>query len=158
LIIGSVAENIVRHAGCDVLTVPPKTEVDRVPQRLLAATDFSPASGHALDICCQLGKALGAHTTLVHTFDPSVPVPSTGEKRREGPFMSIEALRAELEASLAETQRRHFDDECSVGRELLMSDSTAEGLVAYAKDDGSELMVIGSHGRSGMARFLIGSV
>jgi nucleotide-binding universal stress UspA family protein len=156
LLIGSVAENIVRHAHCDVLTVPPKTAHAVLPKRILATTDFSPASAHALEIAGMLRRTLGAELTLVHTFDPTLPVPNTGET--PGPFLPIEELRQQLDASMQEAKTTHFGDDPKVSTDLVVGESTAEAILAYAEDKAVDLIVIGSHGRTGLARFLIGSV
>lgn len=156
LLIGSVAENVVRHAPCDVLSVPPKSVVDHVPRRILAPTDFSEAAGIAVDAADRLAKSFEAELTLVHCFDPSLPVPNTSDA--PGPFMPVMKLREELQKALDEARKSRFGDDARVSTALVAADSTAEGINAYAADNKSELIVIGSHGKSAFARFLIGSV
>jgi len=80
LILGSVAEQLFRLASCPVLTVGPSVpaglEEHRVRQILLA-TDFGPASLHALSHAFSLAIGHNARLTLLHVVLP-LPVPDTG--------------------------------------------------------------------------------
>jgi len=80
LLLGSVAEQIFRHAGCPVLTVGPGSDPDsplEQPQPLntfLFATDFGPASLHALSYAVSFANHFGAKLVLLHVL-PTVPLP-----------------------------------------------------------------------------------
>lgn len=77
LLLGSVAEEIFRHAPCPVLLVGP--HVSRTAarfERILYATDFSPGSLHALPYALSLAREDGAHLTLLHVVQagPAIPM------------------------------------------------------------------------------------
>ena len=79
LLLGSVAEQVLRHASCPVLTVGPdalRTLFDH--QRLshvLFATDFSESSQHALSYALALAEENNAELTLLHTLEQLQPMP-----------------------------------------------------------------------------------
>jgi nucleotide-binding universal stress UspA family protein len=79
LLLGSVAEQVLRHATCPVLTVGP----DVVPSLLdheqlthiLFATDFSEGSMHALPYALSLAEENDAELTLLHVLEEVQPIP-----------------------------------------------------------------------------------
>ena len=156
LLIGSVAENIVRHAHCDVLTVRPGTEDADVPSKILAPTDFSDGSLLAVSKAHDLAVSFNAELIVLHVFDPTVPIPAGSDA--PGPFMSQESIEAELKQALVKLHEAELGESERVKTELLVSDSYAEGICAYAEDNAIDRIVVGSHGRGALSRFLIGSV
>ncbi len=79
LLLGSVAEDVFRHAECPVLTVGPhatRWEIDGNLQHILFATDFGPESVHGLPYAISLAEENRAHLTLLHVApEPPVPLP-----------------------------------------------------------------------------------
>jgi nucleotide-binding universal stress UspA family protein len=74
LILGSVAEKVLRKASCPVLTVPSRA-VDAVPRdvtslhRILCPVDFSTSSGHALEYAASLAQEAQASLTVLHVVE-----------------------------------------------------------------------------------------
>jgi nucleotide-binding universal stress UspA family protein len=74
LVLGSVAEKVLRRAGCPVLTVPPGA-ADAVPrervsiEQILCPIDFSPGSGRALEYAVSLAQETHARLTLLHVVE-----------------------------------------------------------------------------------------
>jgi nucleotide-binding universal stress UspA family protein len=122
-------------------------------KRILVPTDFSAPADAALTYAIDLASKLGASISLVHVFDdPSgihtgeyVPMPS--EMRGE--------IVADLRRRLAELVAKRGHSE--LNPQLLVG-PTARTIVETARDSGADLIVIGTHGRHGMSRLLIGSV
>jgi nucleotide-binding universal stress UspA family protein len=83
LLLGSVAEDVFRHAECPVLTVGPhatRWEIDGHLQHIMYATDFGPESVHGLPYAISLAEENRAHLTMLHVApEPGVqlaePVP-----------------------------------------------------------------------------------
>ncbi|MGH8698492.1 MAG: universal stress protein [Burkholderiales bacterium] len=124
--------------------------------RILVPTDFSAPSEAAWKTACRLGRALGAELILVHVFaEPPLysEGPFSGERVREvyatGRAWVEKMLEEWAEAARAEGLTARVLVRLGVPhREIL-------ALTAYERAD---LVVIGTHGRGGVERALIGSV
>jgi nucleotide-binding universal stress UspA family protein len=151
--IGSVAEKIVRHAPCDVLTVPPDAEAP-VPfvDRVLLATDFSDTAMKAAEAASSIAVA-GTEFLCVHVFDDTIPVvlPSGG-------FESTAQTSERLARELENWQSQVFGSERSVTGEIIAGGNADAALTQRASEWKAELIVVGSRGRSAVAHLLIGSV
>jgi nucleotide-binding universal stress UspA family protein len=101
-------------------------------RRILCASDFSSASQPAFARAVDLAKAYRAELIVAHVLTPSLPVMMDGA-------MSPQAYRAMNTAARRDGQAQ------------------LDGLVSKAKRAG-DMIVIGTHGRTGFARFLAGSV
>jgi len=79
LLLGSVAEEVFRHAECPVLTIGPhatRWEMDGNLQHILFATDFGPESLHGLPYAISLAEENRARLTLLHVaLEPGVALP-----------------------------------------------------------------------------------
>lgn len=81
LLLGSVAEEVFRHAECPVLTIGPHStrwNVDGHLHHILFATDFGPESVHALPYALSLAEENRARLTMVHVSpQPGIALPET---------------------------------------------------------------------------------
>jgi len=158
LLLGSVVESVVRSAHQPVLTVHPS---DRRPVEpvgtLLFPTDLSADSDAALEGAIRLlarqphGKIL-----LVHTFHlaPSV-VPFTGFGEAVPPYFVENAQQiaeTAVQPVVERLRRRGFDVESVVER-----GDPAEVVIALAAKRNVDVIAIGTHSRSPLRRFLLGS-
>jgi nucleotide-binding universal stress UspA family protein len=125
-------------------------------RRILVATDFSPASAPAFERALELAKDLGAHLTVVHAYqDRSLP------ELGFAPTASFEEwdreARAQAEARLAPLVARAR--EAGIDAEgLLAPGFPDEAVVEAARRRRADLIVVGTHGRRGAARLVLGSV
>src|SRR5439155_13561294 len=70
LLLGSVAEKVLRQARCPVLTVPPKSgAAPPLYKRLLCPVDFSEPSIRALRFALSIAQESGPHVTVLHAFE-----------------------------------------------------------------------------------------
>jgi nucleotide-binding universal stress UspA family protein len=152
-LLGSVAERVVRHAHCDVLAARAVAEGDGA-RPIVAATDFSSGSEVAIERARSLGRRLGLPLELLHVHDETVPVPA--EEGRG--FVSTAVMKERLERHLAATRDAYFGDDTEVGCSVIASRSAADAIARFAADYRAWLVVVGTHGRTGATRFLIGSV
>jgi len=152
LILGSVTERVVRNSPVPVLVVPPESAVTYPPESVLVGTDGSAGADEAVD------EAIGIATAADGTLHVLSVLEST--------LLGIDVRSA----SAAEERERRDEAELESARERateagLESVETAieEGDVVgtlndYAADHGIDLLVVGTHGRTGIDRRLLGSV
>ncbi|MFC7229852.1 universal stress protein [Salinirubellus salinus] len=155
LLLGSTTESVLRHAETPVLTVRPSEET-RVafPYRsVLVATDGSDAAGHALDHGVSLAAETGAALHLVTAVDPGA---LGGVGRVDVAVEAMEdAAERVLETACTTAEAAGVDP---VDASVLSGPSVHESIEAYVADEGVSLLVLGTHGRTGLDRFVLGSV
>lgn len=155
LLLGSVAEQVVRHAPCSVLTVGRRAFSEApLANGVLVASDLSEGAEAAVAAAVMLGRSFPTRVTVAHVFDPDRPHPdphSVGEA-----FGDPATVEAATHQRLEQIVSRHFADQ---GRaELLHGDDPALALCDLAERTHPELLVVATHGRSGVSRVLLGSV
>lgn len=156
-LLGSVAEQVVRAASCSVL-VTRGGDPDRGFERIVVGTDFSPAAEGALARAVELARP-GATIDAVHCFH--VPLLSLTTAADAVPVEGYDSLRAELladahahgDAALA----AHAAAPVTI-RFHLKEESPREAVCDLAEQHHADLVVVGSHGRRGLRRVLLGSV
>ncbi len=126
--------------------------------RILAATDFSPASEPAVAQAIRLARSEGATLTLIHVYEPPGAASFGSYVASPGLYEQIEeALRAGAEKGLAplvEAARKEGVEAAP----LVVRGIAHSGITEAAAKNHADLIVIGTHGRSGFFRFLLGSV
>jgi len=130
-------------------------------QKILAPTDFSPASALALDAAAMLAKQFGASIVLLYVYDPTLlsplyALPGAGavlEATPRAPEFE-ESIRREMTRLRAE----RLDGVPEVDFVIKQHPNAAEGICEAAGEHGADLVVLSTHGRTGLAHMLIGSV
>ena len=127
-------------------------------KRILLASDGSEASRHAAHMAVGLARAHAANLTAVFVVDP-YPYLGLGQTNPLG----FQAYMAQAQAHAAQV---HAEIEAlcraqapglNLQLRLVEGVAPADGIVQTAKTEGADLIVIGSHGRSGLARLMLGS-
>ena len=133
--------------------MPPKT----IFRHVVHATDFSRASGKAFATAIAVARAGRGALTIVHVLTPVVPVAGEGYVLPET-YDQIEAsARAAAGKQLDRLVARARDAGVrAVG--LLRTGVPHETIVRTARARHADLLVIGTHGRTGLARLFLGSV
>jgi len=124
---------------------------------ILVPLDFSPNADRALDLALAVAGQLGAkciHLLHVH-HPPPMPTPLPGS----GPsYVEVEGRLLE-EAALALATRAERVKAAALSVEMKVeSGAPAEVIFAEAEAQRADLIVMGSHGRSGLTHVLLGSV
>ena len=147
LLLGSVAERLLRRAPCPVLTVP-RRMADVVPvgstlyPRILCAVDFSPASAKALDYAMALGAANDSRVTAVHVVEAaSILEPMFVDM--PGGFQAV--LRANAVEGLHRFVAEHAGA-ARTAREAIGNGKPYSEILRLAAEERSDLIVLGAHG------------
>jgi nucleotide-binding universal stress UspA family protein len=126
-------------------------------KRLVVATDFSDTAERALAVGIRFAKLMGAALDLVHVYylpSPGVlsPMPGVVPAPPPGPdeLKTIEQRFAALGAKAREAGVHYLSTN-------LVGDPPDE-INSYARRIGADLIVVGTHGRTGIRRALLGSV
>ncbi len=128
-------------------------------QKLLVPLDGSPFSARALPVATALARRTGASLHLVTVLDPAAYVPFVpGEVLM--PVLDTDALAARREADeaaiAAEAARLAASGRTVTG--ALLEGTVVETLAEHASRIGADLVVMTTHGRSGLGRLWLGSV
>lgn len=126
---------------------------------ILVPTDFSDASKLAVNAAAVLAEQLGAKVTLIHVHDPEAlrPPATLGWSPAQQKDLDSEVEQAVADSldALRTSQLAKVKDLDSA---VLHDSSAPHAICAYAEKIGADLIVIATHGRTGLKHLLIGSV
>lgn len=126
-----------------------------LPKTILVPTDFGEASDCAVEYALELAKALGSEIVLLHAFEiPAVGFPdgaliATAEMTNR----VLEGAQVGLDRQVAQYEGRGV-----AMRSVIKQGDAWRSVVGTAEELGADLIVMGTHGRKGLPRALLGSV
>lgn len=156
-LLGTTADKLVRYSPCPVVVActqnEPRGNLDGA--RWLVAMDLTPHSLAGLDVARDVAKGTDGELLLMHVVAPigADDRPGSGEwsdvleqhKRREAALRMDELVAEKTEGTHQEQVER------------IAFGSPADELCRAADELGADVLVIGTHGRKGLDRFLLGS-
>ena len=155
LLLGSVAENVVRCVDVPVLTVRPMIDVsDFGPKHILVTHDFSDRSAEAVRIAGAWAEALGAELTLLHVVEPvvypdyyaiNIASSDTMTRLRDRAVVALDRAANEILGA------QPVNTTVLIGR-------AADTIVVEAGASDIDLVVMGTRGLSGLEHLVLGSV
>lgn len=154
ILLGSVTEKVVRHAPCSVLAARPGGNDSAAFARVLCPIDFSDGSRRAVERAAELAAPSGAGITLLHVVE--LPFMYTGEPVAADFVGDIEKRSTHQLEDWASDLRSKVS--VPVATEIRIGSPGAQTLALLDQDPTFDLVVIGSYGRTGIRRVLIGSV
>jgi nucleotide-binding universal stress UspA family protein len=148
--LGSVAEHVVRTAGCPVLTFRPDARLDRL-RKLLCPVDFDQSSIDALKYAFRLARQNHAQLTVLHVdtlpFEPSeIPVHQPLPEWKKEMLVQLQRL---IDDNLGRDAR------CEL---VVEQGDAARNILEVIADLHPDIVVMATHGRSGLGHFFLGSV
>lgn len=136
-------------------TVTPHLKTTSIPIKgILATTDLSEQATLALKIAARLAKQLHARLHVLYTVTPQLYVSETAALSAELHKAEIERGQEELHDYLSRIPEVHTIRH----EEIVLSGQPAGAIAELVEMKGIDLVVMGSHGRSGLEKMVLGSV
>ena len=127
-------------------------------KKILAPIDFSEHSMNAMRSAMELAKDLGAEVHLVHVIAPHnhfIPLPLATNVEQSRELAREAAMLEQAEEELAHFKKDEFGDSKKVTTFAVIG-HPVQKLVDYAKEQSIDLIVMATHGRSGIEHVLLG--
>jgi nucleotide-binding universal stress UspA family protein len=155
--LGSVAEEIVRMSECPVFTIreakkptPPKAK-----ENILVPVDFSEHSQNALANAKEIAKSYQAKIHLLHIIEETIH-PAYSLSGKSSIFDIVPNIKEDCEKRLKKMISETAGDE--VKTEInIVSGQAANEIINFARDNSMDLIVISTHGLTGLEHLLMGS-
>lgn len=124
-------------------------------QNILVPTDFGEASQHATDLALTMALRFDAKVTLLHVA--ALP-PYYYSAYAEGLAFPVEEMETRARTMLQDAQAKVLKQYRKVETLLVASEQPWQQILDSAKTVGADLIVMGTHGRRGLSRVVLGSV
>ena len=121
-------------------------------RRICCPTDFSESSRGALEEAAQIARRYGASLTLLHVVEPAATAAEVAFAPPPG--WAEDASAATLASWKADAERMRGGQVAT----SIVSGGAAVAIVDFVRSIGADLIVMGSHGRKGFRRLVLGSV
>lgn len=125
-----------------------------LPKHILVPTDLSAEAEQAIDYACELAQTLGARVHLLNVVGvPALGVPELGVALTA---TTIDQVVVDNQTAMDDLARRKCG--ALAGEVLVRSGDAMDVINQTAKEVGADLIVMGTHGRRGLSRMLLGSI
>jgi nucleotide-binding universal stress UspA family protein len=160
--LGSTAERVVQHSPCPVLIVRPdahdragfngrRSPTDFRPARILVPTDFSECAKRGFRFAVKLAREFKAELRLVHVINPHA-YPFGDE------YAALDAAQLISQAShIARKRMRDMGAKTKARYSVKIEHGSPARKICEAANQDTDLIVISTHGRTGLRHALIGS-
>ncbi len=126
-----------------------------LPRSIVVATDFSETAEKATLAAVELAKKLDARVLLVHAW--MIPLVSSADVPVPLPANFIDDLAADAQRAMDAALKRHQAAGVPVTGKVVCRDPR-DGIIELAQEAKADWLVIGTHGRRGLKRLVLGSV
>lgn len=146
--VGHVTARVIGHTSRDVLVVPAGTAIGW--KKIVIATDGSRQSASAVDQAIAFARSYGGELRVISAVDV------TGEFHAEAPQVVEELVRK------AKTYTAAVKEKAAAAglraESFIAEGDAADAVTKLARTESADVIVVGSHGRTGLHRLLMGSV
>ncbi len=155
MLLGSVAEEVIKTSPCNVITICNEDSIKSDPKRVLVPTDYSSHAFRAVLDGYNITQKLGADITLLHVIEK--PIPSAYYL-----VADEDTIDHFYELTARDAKKKLYDINKDAGIRLnckieVIKGHVASSITKYASDNKVDLIIMGSHGYTGLTHFLLGS-
>ena len=126
-------------------------------KHILVPVDGSPTAALAIDKAVALAKAFGSTVTAIYVIDP-YPFTGVGTDYAYGQAQYLTAATAEANEAIKGAKQAFEAAGIAVKTALVEGHAVYKGILETAESGGADLIVLGSHGRRGIEKLVLGSV
>ena len=126
-------------------------------QKILVAIDDSEISVNVIQQAAQLAKALNSEITVVEVMALDPYLAETYIRLGQSNDL-IERVRGYVQENLAKAEQKFEELGLTVATQILEGFSVPQEIINAAQNLGADLIIMGSHGRTGFKKFILGSV
>jgi len=162
VLLGSIAENVLRHAPCPVLVVQGrKTAAEEPPLvslgRILVPCDLSEASQRAVAEAGPIAAAFGASVDLLHVVEAKTPAVLTTLGWGAVPGTDTASLEASAKLFMEQILRPLLPEDVAARLQVRSATHPAREIVTYAQEEGVGLILMTFRGYDDIGDYLLGS-
>lgn len=125
-------------------------------RKILHPTDFSPGAEPALELAIEVAHKFQAELTLLHVYRNPAFVGAFGDGYLLPPDI-VQTIASDAHSALEKLRQRVAEAGVQV-KTLGVEGAPCEGIVGTGQSQGMDLIVMGTHGRTGVRHLLLGSV
>lgn len=126
-------------------------------KHILVPVDGSKTSMLAVSKAAGMAKAFGSNVTVLYVIDP-YPFTGVGADFADGQSRYISAATTEANTALDVAKKAMTDAGVSVTAVMGEGHAVHDGILSAVESTGADLVVMGSHGRRGLEKLVLGSV
>jgi nucleotide-binding universal stress UspA family protein len=158
LLLGSAAEEVVRLAPCPVFTIRELKEPKPVMQvnNILVPVDFSNYSGKALAYASEIAQSYKAQLQVLHIIEETMH-PAFSVTGKSSIFDLVPGIKDDSRKR-AEKMIKEFVSDKVKTKVFIQGGRAASDIIKFANENSSDLIVIATHGLTGLEHMLLGSV
>ncbi|MDH3269432.1 MAG: universal stress protein [Ignavibacteria bacterium] len=158
LLLGSAAEEVVRLAACPVFTIRELKEPKPVMKinNILVPIDFSNYSKSALTYATEIAQSYNAHLQVLHIIEETMH-PAFSVTGKSSIFDLVPGIRDESRKRV-DKMLEDIDSGKVKLNVYIQAGRAASDIIKFAKENSTDLIVIATHGLTGLEHMLLGSV
>lgn len=151
LVLGSITEKVVRQSEIPVLALRPESTIRFPFERVLVPTDGSDVADRAIQTGIEVARTYDASLHLLNVVDTASLGPDIGS------YIDVDRLEARSRTLLDEAVDTATDAGLSDVEHAVEYGAPSEQITRYVEDHEIGLLVMGTHGLTGLDRYLLGS-